>query len=724
MKHKIIVFYLLFCVGTALSQQDDGAGGSLYKTTDKDQRQVVNVGSLQLTVTNYGTIGARNAYWPAQYSAEYPRGSGIEHLYQGGVWFGAYSHLRGRAAVSTGATDWSLSGVTGQHYEFTSEEGSKIIKRSIDPFSGLPTDGAVSDLDFVCEYTDKYVRDPVTGDSIPYHLPLGLTVKQESYAWNLPTADFFVILSYTFYNEGYKDASSRVVVDTLDSVYVGLWNNFVVRNTNFPSARPGSSGYFNVAAGYDSVRRMAYAFDFDGNRDAPAKSYIAMTLLGADPFPKTIDSLRDLSTKTYFNAWKFHAPAIEQELVSPIKESDEDPNPWANRFARMTRSIPGGVIAKLRTAASNATLLLSTGPFTTMYPHDSLKIIFAIVTAKMYGQDHPSKDSPEQRSTLFKNLGWAQKTYDGEDVNGNNKLDTLEGEDFNGDHKLTRYSLPQPPQRPKVRAEVSDNKVTIYWDKNTSEKSVDPITQLEDFEGYRVYRSNAGADIATPENFFSDMPMVAEYDIDTNDVGYNTGFSRVKLDEPKTFVGDTNKYWYRFPQSDMNLTHLNGWQYLYAVTAFDRGDSANRLPSLESSKLKSLLRVIPGTLPNSNKSTGIGIYPNPYYAKAYWDGSSGGERNRKIIFYNLPARCEIRIYTLAGDIIATIDHDAATYNGSDIEWFTKFETLRAPPQFSGGEHAWDLISRYDQAIATGLYLVSVKDNETGDVRIGKFLVVK
>ncbi len=718
MKHKIIVLYLLFCVGITLSQQDDGVGGSLYKTTDKDQRQVVNVGSLQLTVTNYGTIGARNAYWPEQYSAEYPRGSGIEHLYQGGIWFGAISRSRG-AGVSTGATDRSVSGVTGTHYEFTSEEGSQIIKRSIDPFSGLPTDGAVSDLDFVCEYTDKYVRDPVTGDTIPYHLPLGLTVKQESYAWNLPTADFFIILSYTFYNTGYKDPySQKDVVDTLDSVYVGLWNNFVVRNTNF--VRPGSSGYFNVAAGYDSVRRMAYGFDFDGNNQGPpAKSYIAMTLLGADSLPKTIDSLRDLSTKTYFNAWKFRTSIGEQEFFSPGLD-DEDPNRWMNRYARMTTSMPADKIATLRTAPSNVTLLLSAGPFKTMYPHDSLKVIFAIVTAKMYGQDHPRYDYPEQKSILFKNLGWAQKTYDGEDVNGNNKLD--EGEDINGDRLLTRYSLPQPPRRPKVRAEVADNQVTIYWDKNTSEKSVDPITQLEDFEGYRVYRSNAGADIATPENFFSDMPIVAEYDIDSNDVGYNTGFYRVKLDEPKTFVGDTNKYWYRFPPSDMNLTHLNGWQYLYAVTAFDKGDSSNKLPSLESAK--SLLRVIPGTLPNSNKSTGIGIYPNPYYARAYWEGSSGGERNRKIIFYNLPARCEIRIYTLAGDIVATIDHDAATYNGSDIEWFTKFETLLAPAQFSGGEHAWDLISRYDQAIATGLYLVSVKDNETGDVRIGKFLVVK
>ena len=51
------------------------------------------------------------------------------------------------------------------------------------------------------------------------------------------------------------------------------------------------------------------------------------------------------------------------------------------------------------------------------------------------------------------------------------------------------------------------------------------------------------------------------------------------------------------------------------------------------------------------------------------------------------------------------------------------------PQFSGGEHAWDLITRDDQAIASGLYLFTVKnlDNESlsyGKIKEGKFLIIK
>jgi hypothetical protein len=42
----------------------------------------------------------------------------------------------------------------------------------------------------------------------------------------------------------------------------------------------------------------------------------------------------------------------------------------------------------------------------------------------------------------------------------------------------------------------------------------------------------------------------------------------------------------------------------------------------------------------------------------------------------------------------------------------------------GGMHAWDLISRYDQAVATGLYLFSAEDLDTSEVFSGKFLIIK
>ncbi|MEX2088878.1 MAG: hypothetical protein WEB62_03865, partial [Bacteroidota bacterium] len=68
------------------------------------------------------------------------------------------------------------------------------------------------------------------------------------------------------------------------------------------------------------------------------------------------------------------------------------------------------------------------------------------------------------------------------------------------------------------------------------------------------------------------------------------------------------------------------------------------------------------------------------------------------------------------------EHEAAGYNGSDINWFQRFSD--GTQQFAGGEHAWDLITQNDQAIATGLYLFTVQNKESGDVQRGKFLIIK
>jgi hypothetical protein len=346
---------------------------------------------------------------------------------------------------------------------------------------------------------------------------------------------------------------------------------------------------------------------------------------------------------------------------------------------------------------------------------------------------------------VFLNEGrkWAQRCYDGEDVNGNNILDP--GEDIvhrvagglasGADGILTRYVLPTPPAQPHVHAEVGNQSATIYWDK-ASEYSRDPISGVYDFEGYRVYRSKAGSDFLNTSNWILNIPLVGDFDRTDDTIGYNTGFDKVRIDTSHlaasaailhdasgvfagvVFPGDTSKYFYQFPPAGSGVTQLNGWQYVYGVSAYDQGDASNGIPSLESAM--ATVTTIAGTKATSDATKEIGVYPNPYYAKAYWDGN--GERYRKIYFYNLPANATITIYTLAGDVVAQLDHSSANA-GSNIKWFQQFTSPQAP-QFSGGEHAWDLISKYDQAIATGLYLFTVKDKDTGTIKRGKFLVIK
>jgi hypothetical protein len=715
MRSILITFLTLFGTASFGHSGDDGID-RFFKPTDDDDRQFTNIGRLGLTITNFGTVGTRNFYWPNQPSCEYPLGSRIEHIYQGGLWVGAVSRSTGQQHVSTGAHDRLFSSEGGEgpiRPEFTSEAGEIITQRSSLSESQFFDEKAISHQDFVARFSDLNRRSLTTGDTLFKHEPLGIVVHQESYAWNFPFADFFVILNYTIYN---------VDRDTLDSVYVGLWADPTIRNTN--NVRPGTPGYFTRKSnGYTDSLRMAYAFDYDGSPTPPAAdSYLGIKLLGSTPFPRGVDSLADLKRRTYYNAWRFRDESGQSVYRSPADDAGTILNA-RSRYARLASSLPNGsppddYIDQLRTRPDNMTVLLSTGPFATLNPGDSLNVVFGIICARKFGTAPARDDTPEQRKTLVTNAGFCQQAYDGEDVNGNNILDP--GEDVNGNGILDHFTLPQPPRPPKIRVEVESQSVLVYWDKSTSESSVDPITREQDFEGYRIYRSNPGADFTNPEDLLLTLTQIGEFDVPGNDVGYNTGFSQILLDAPKFFPGDTVAYWYRFPPADYGITHLNGWQYLYGVAAFDRGDTATGITSLQSKT--EVRRVIPGTLPTSDPGKDVRVYPNPYYAGSYWDGS--GERNRKIYFYNLPSRCEIRIYTLAGDVVAELQHDASSYDGTDIEWFRRFGGIQISPQFAGGEHAWDLVTKFDQAISTGLYLFSVKDLSSGEIKTGKFLVIK
>jgi hypothetical protein len=701
-KRVLVAFSLLFLAGLTAAGRGD-ADGDLRKGMADTDANYTTAGSISLTVSNFGTIGTRNAYWPNQPSCEYPRGSRIEHLYQGALWVGGVSRRTGQIHVSTGSSD-RISTTTGKGIEFMSLPGTTLTQRSTLSESPFFSPSAVSHQDFLADYWDAVMRDSSSPDQ---SVPLGLTVHQESYAWNFPFADFFVILNFTVRNTGR---------DTLDNVYIGLWTNNVVRNTN--NVRPGTPGYFaHGGNGYLDTLRMGYTFDYDGIPTPPAAdSYIGIKVLGSYPFPAGVDSLVDLRKRTYYNAWRFSSSSGDIDYFSPQDDADNVLGA-RSRYERMSASLAQGKIDPLRTAPDNMTTLLSLGPFPTLKPNDSVSVVFGVVCARKVGTAAARLDTREQRQALANGAALCQQAYDGEDANGNNMLDP--GEDLNGNGQLDHYRLPQPPRPPKVHAEVTNQEVAIYWDRSSAELSVDPVSRRYDFEGYRIYRSNAGADLADVASFLLNLPLAGEFDRADDNIGYNTGFSQILLSQPRTFPGDTVQYWYRFPPAASGATHLNGWQYVYGVAAFDQGDSAAGVTPLQSKTV--LARVVPGTVPNDGTKK-VGVYPNPYYAGAQWDGR--GERARKIYFYNLPSRCAVKVYTLAGDVVANLEHDAALSNGQGIQWFQQFAGSDAPLQFAGGEHAWDLITTPDQAIATGLYLFSVKDEATGEIQTGKFLIIK
>ncbi len=161
-------------------------------------------------------------------------------------------------------------------------------------------------------------------------------------------------------------------------------------------------------------------------------------------------------------------------------------------------------------------------------------------------------------------------------------------------------------------------------------------------------------------------------------------------------------------------------------TAFDRGNEESNLESLESSTLANNFRAFAGKPVNENLSENKPFaYPNPYYAGASWEGTSTfQEQSRKLYFANLPANCEITVFTVAGDFLDQITHNGQ-YDGSDIRWSQTFGAEDASENvFSGGEHAWDLLTENTQILARGVYIFTVKDLDTGKLYKSKFAIIK
>ena len=729
MKYKSLPVIALAIISCAFMPSPGDNNQKLGKTLDDDNSKYTNVGNIGLTVSNFGVYGdgllnlTQAGHQP---SCEYPIGSGIEHIFQGGLWVGGFkkdalnSKSKVGPFVTTGAVD-NASGSRSSGYEFTNDKGSKVVEKSTLLDSRFYNPTAISHQDLVADYTDTNTTT-LDGTLIVDHNPLGIDIHEENYAWNFPFADFFVIKNYTITNVSGK---------YLDSVYVGIWTDAVVRNTKITFTKNGEF-YGHGGDGYDDSLKIAYCFDVDG--DVPfTNSYVGFLYLGSSP---TIDSLhlvdngsggKDTIPATCFNSWQFNNTTDPNFFAPPDGPTGDyvryqKMQGWfggTNRFNPYYNS-PGPLYhkginpdnIKSITGTGGRSELITHGYYQNIAPGDSINVVYAVVCAKKYGDEATALDTKLERNNLYSNADWALRAYYGNDRNRNGKIDL--GEDIFGDGKIHRYILPAPPTVPVMKVVPELNKATIYWDKR-AEASVDPISGIKDFAGYRIYRTQSGFDLTNNQNLQASLVVLAQYD-SAGSTGFNTGFKSVELATPMKFPNDTTKYYYKYEVPNL----LNGWQYLFSVTAFDKGDPSNNLGPLESSQLANLKSILPGTLPTDDSNVKPGVYPNPYYGSAIWDGNS--ERLRKIYFYNLPSDCEITIYTLAGDVVKRLEHSSNS-NGQDIRWFDQY-AAGSSQQFTGGEHAWDLITDNDQAIATGLYLFTVKNNKNGNIKTGKFLIIK
>jgi hypothetical protein len=102
----------------------------------------------------------------------------------------------------------------------------------------------------------------------------------------------------------------------------------------------------------------------------------------------------------------------------------------------------------------------------------------------------------------------------------------------------------------------------------------------------------------------------------------------------------------------------------------------------------------------------IRVVPNPYVATSAMETAVSNtflNQRRSLMFTNLPARCDIKIFTVSGVLVDEINVENTADNGI--------------------AH-WDLLSNEGLEVAAGMYIFYVKAKETGDEKMGKFAIIK
>lgn len=424
----------------------------------------------------------------------------------------------------------------------------------------------VSDRDLFCTYNDA--ENPQGSH--------GLTVEQTSHSYGRPYAEDILFWDLKLFNDSTED---------LGSIYIGLYAKF----------RPDfdNHDYINfIDSDNDGTKDLVYVYDLNNTPDgAWTETNDPMGIVGLRVFdtPGQIGITdfhhfsRDASPKTDPEMWALMSSRKDTShlLSVPYYFHGNDPHidytgedsltsyyPEFSETGHETDKQPGNGI----------NYVISCGPIN-LHAGASTALSFGLIM----GDAGTVTDKPDT-SALMENVRTAHDMY-----------------------KLY-FQGSGPPAAPTVHAIAGDKKVTLFWD-DLAETSKDILKKELDFEGYRVFRSS-------DRGLTWGRPVT---DVYGKQVGYNpiVQFDYTEDEDKERFGIDISGPDPAFPQSlgrNTGLAHtfvdsnlVNGVEYWYTVSAYDKGDQSN-LENPEPSLMNALgqseneqhtVAVTPGTAANN-----------------------------------------------------------------------------------------------------------------------------
>ncbi|MCP4545878.1 MAG: hypothetical protein GY835_05350 [bacterium] len=344
---------------------------------------------------------------------------------------------------------------------------------------------------------------------------------------------------------------------------------------------------------------------------------------------------------------------------------------------------------------------------------------------------------------------------------------TGRGEAYGGLETQIHWLYGSAPPAPNLRIWPTEGKNVLFWD-NFSESIPDVSELVYDFEGYRIWRadnwarpygssvdngpstdlwmllneydlpnglgSDSGLDIvrympnidANLVAFYTDTLMINSGIEDSNDLlpprGYTMADADTAIAIAKQQLGlPGGRSYYRYEDTRVHT----GMHYFYSVTAMDHitisdpgGNVLGYGTGLSGDPSSGFVYTVPQSRSQGSweyDPSKVIVVPNPATTESMAPWALGANNDDptglKIEFRHLPAGvCTIRIFSLAGDLVESIEHDLT-------------DQINDGDYASTGTVAWDLVSRNGQDVASGVYIYAV-EADGFETAIGKFVVIR
>lgn len=334
--------------------------------------------------------------------------------------------------------------------------------------------------------------------------------------------------------------------------------------------------------------------------------------------------------------------------------------------------------------------LLSFGPYD-IKPGESVKIVVAEAV------DGLNPAEAKAIGSGFKQAGWDPEAPIEYDANDNGQIEPTEkmGKNdwwFTGRDSLfatferaignfkSSYSIPQAPKPPKSFSVNSGvGSISLQWSTFDGE---------EPAGGFEVYRTQNYYEGDVSDNF--QYQLIAA--TDTAGKSDKSKVEIAKLSDGARSFEDTNV--------------SRGIDYYYYIVSVGAENTVGTAGTPTGVPLKSSRYYTqtydPAQLkrkPGADLSD-VRVVPNPYDLASKEGVRWPGQENR-LGFLDVPAKCTIEIFTETGELIRTIEHT----DGS-------------------GDEYWNLNTSSVQIVASGIYLAVIKDHETGEQVIRKFVIMR